>query len=612
MLKFIELDENKKPINTFDIFSTTCKHMKNAGVLLNNNVVVIDFDNDNENENKIINYIIQRYPTLYIKTRRGIHLYYSKPKDIIVKSGADKITVGGFQVDYKTGNKSYTIIKQNDKMRETSGELRFNNLPILPDILYPLAKTKTNLSGLKEGDGRNNLLFYHLRSIKEMYKTLNIVEISNFINDNIFKEKFNKKELEALVNSVSKIETTNKEQYVGNQTDMIQFAEFLAKNLDTKIYNTVLYFNDGVNYSCDEIELLKQINKHLKIKKSQYTEIKHQLPIYSELIKHKNFPIKLRNGVLVEDNVIQYNPGFTPFYLDVMYMPNAYDKKVDEFLDFISNDKEDIRKVLEEIIGHMLLVSKFPHKAFILTGIGANGKSTFIEMLSAFAGNLASHIDIEQFNDGTSLASLVGKIVNIADDIDAIYMEKTKIFKTIASGNTISVRAIYGKPFDLKNTATLIFTANEVPTFKDKSYGLERRLCIVPFENRVKNRIYNIDELLSTDNAKSYILNLGLKGIKRIYENGCEISYSQTIEEVTKEYKLDNDSVLAYINEYSSIDGNLVSEVYDQYKEFCEDNNLKPVSMQKFSKRLAINGYESKVKKIMGKAMRIYMKMKKD
>jgi len=609
MLKFIELDENKRPLNTFDIFSTTCEHMLNAGLLLNSNTVVIDFDNDNENEDKIINFILQRYPTLYLKTRRGIHLYYSKPKNISLKSGADKITIGGFQVDYKTGNKSYTIVKQKGRMRESNEELRLNKLPALPDILYPLSKSKSNLSGLKDGDGRNNLLFYHLRCIKEMYKSLNISDIGIFINDNIFGQKLNKKELEALISSVQKTEVIHQEKYTGNYTDMIEFSEFLSHKLDTKIYNSVLYFNDGVNYSCDEIELLKNINKHLKIKKSQYTEIKHQLPIYSELVKHKNFPIKLRNGVLVEDNIIQYDVGFTPFYLDVTYIPNAYDKQVDEFLNFVSSNKEDVRKVLEEIIGHMLLVSKFPHKAFILTGTGANGKSTFIEMLTAFAGNLASHIDIEQFNDGTSIASLVGKIVNIADDIDAIYMEKTKIFKTITSGNTISVRAIYGKPFDLKNTATLIFTANEVPTFKDKSYGLERRLCIIPFQNKVEDRIYNIDELLSTDNAKSYLLNLGLKGIKRIYNNGCEISYSKTIDEITQEYKLDNDSVLAYINEYSNVDGNLASEVYDQYKEFCEDNNLKPVSMQKFSKRLSSVGYQSKVKKVLGKSLRIYEKL---
>lgn len=608
MLKYIELDENKRPLNTFDVFATTCEHMQNAGLLLNNNTVVIDFDNDNENEEKIINYILQRYPTLYVKTTRGIHLYYSKPKNILIKSGADKITVGGFQVDYKTGNKAYTIVKQNGKMREANEEIRTNKLTVLPNILYPLPKTKSNLSGLKEGDGRNNLLFYHLRCIRELYKSLNVLEIGNFINDNIFGQKFDKKELEALMNSVNKIEVTNLEKYSGNYNDMIEFSEFLAQKLDTKIYNNVLYFNDGINYSCDEIELLKHINQHLKIKRSQYAEIKHQLPIYSELIKHKNFPIKLKNGVLVEDNIIQYDPGFTPFYLDVTYTPNAYDKDVDEFLNFISSNKEDIRKVLEEIIGHMLLVSKFPHKAFILSGTGANGKSTFLEMLTAFAGNLASHIDIEQFNDGTSIASLVGKIVNIADDIDAIYMEKSKIFKTIASGNTISVRAIYGRPFDLKNTATLIFTANEVPTFKDKSYGLERRLCIIPFENKVKNRIYNIDELLSTDNAKSYLLNLGLKGIKRIYENGCDISFSQTITDVMTEYKLDNDSVLAYITEFPDIDNNLVSEVYDQYKEFCSDNNLKPVSMQKFSKRLSTVGYRSSVKKIMGKSLRIYIK----
>ena len=38
-----------------------------------------------------------------------------------------------------------------------------------------------------------------------------------------------------------------------------------------------------------------------------------------------------------------------------------------------------------------------------------------------------------------------------------------------------------------------------------------------------------MDDLLSTDNAKSYILNLALTGVKRIYDNKLELSASETI-----------------------------------------------------------------------------------
>ena len=608
MLKFLELNEKKQPITNFDTTYTSLDKLENAGLLLNNKVVVIDFDNDNNNENKIINYFKQHYPTLTIKTTRGIHFYYSKPQNLTIKNGADKITIGGFQVDYKTGTKSYAVVKNKGKERTRNGELTLKNLPELPLEMYPLMKAK-NITGLSDGDGRNNALFYHLRLIREQKKEIDISKVANFINDVIFDEILPKKELNTLLESVKSLEMNTNGQYNGDPKDMISFGEFIAKELDVKIYNGSLYFKNGLNYSRDKIKLNKAINNYLKLRRSQMTELEAQLYIYAELIDNKQkFNVKLRNGVIVEDNIVNYDCGFTPFYLDVTYNPEAYDENVDNFINFICCSRKDMRMVLEEILGHILLVDKFPHKIFFLTGSGANGKSTFVEMITKWTGELSSHIDIANFDDGTSLTSLIGKIVNVADDVDAIYLEKSKNLKTMASGNTVGARAIYSQPITLKNTATLIFTANEPPVFKDKSQGIGRRLLIIPFDNKVKTRIYNLDELLSTDKAKSYLLNLALKGIKRIYDNKLEISSSETIENATKQYYLDNDSVLAYLNDYPDILNNPVGAVYSQYEEFCEGSNLKAVSRNKFTRRLKTLDFETKQIKMLGKNVRIFIK----
>ncbi len=608
MLKFLELKDDKQPATSFDTTYTSLDKLDNAGLLLNNKVVVVDFDNDNKNESEIIEYFKQRYPTLMIKTTRGYHFYYSKPSDVVIKNGADKITVGGFQVDYKTGTKSYAIVKLKGKMREANRELSLKDLPALPLEMYPLPKAK-NISGLVEGDGRNSALFYHFRLIREQKKDLDINTLSTFINDVVLCDKLSSKELSTILNSVSELEINSNGQYNGDPKDMISFAEFIVKELDIKIYNYNLYFKDGLNYSRDKIKLNKAINKYLKLRRSQMTELEAQLYIYAELIDAKQkFNVKLRNGVIVEDNIVEYDCGFTPFYLDVMYNPEAYDQNVDDFLNFICFNRKDMRVVIEEILGHILLVDRFPHKIFFLTGSGANGKSTFVEMITKFTGELSSHIDIANFDDGTSLVSLVGKLVNVADDVDAIYLEKSKNLKTMASGNTVGARAIYSQPITLKNTATLIFTANEPPVFKDKSDGIGRRLVILPFENKVKERIYNLDDLLSTDNAKSYILNLALSGVKRIYDNKLEMSESKTIVEATKQYYLDNDSVLAYLNEYPAINNNPITTVYEAYEEFCEDSNLKAVSRVKFSRRLTSLGYNLKSTTMLGKKVRIIEK----
>ena len=284
------------------------------------------------------------------------------------------------------------------------------------------------------------------------------------------------------------------------------------------------------------------------------------------------------------------------------YDPDAYDKTVDDFLDFLSSDKKDLRNVIEEMLGHILMTVGFPHKVFFLVGSsGANGKSTFLEMLNSFIGDLGLNLALEQFNDQTSVMELEGKLVNVGDDIDAGYMEKSMNFKTLASGNTIMVRPIYSKPYKLKNKATLVFTANEMPTFKDKSGGIARRVVVIPCENKVKKADPKIDEKLSTDQAKSYLLNIALNAMERINNNGGQLSSSETVAKVTEEYFVESDTILGFINQ-GPIDENMTTKaVYEEYLRFCEESGVKPYSQTKFTQRMKSLGYEKKERRMMGR-----------
>lgn len=400
-------------------------------------------------------------------------------------------------------------------------------------------------------------------------------------------------------------EKSIREIYMNDTKNLIPVAVALVKKLDIKLYNGVLYFKCGTRYINDNNKLLREISKHIQLKSTQLNEIISQIRIYGELIENSDFKLCVRNGVLSNYTIENIDYGFTPFYLDVTYKPNAYDENVDTFLNFICKDRNDMRLVIEELIGHILLINRFPHKLFFITGSGANGKSTFLEMLNNFIGDLASHIDIRSFDDGTCVASLVGKLVNIADDIDPLWIDKSKNLKTLASGNTISVRPVYAYPIDVKNTATLIFTTNEPPTFKDKSKGITRRLVIIPFENKVHEINYNLDNLLSTDNAKSYLLNLALKGIERIYNNHWQLSNSETIANATNDYYIERDNILAYLNAFPDIINKPINEVYKDYSIYTERNGNHVYSINKFSRRLSDLGYHSVTTNINGTSVKV-------
>lgn len=590
MNKYIELNDDKTPKTNFDTIVIDITKIDNAGILLNSNVVLVDFDGDNENEKRIIEHIQTKYPTLTVKTDRGVHLYYKRPKELKVSAGADKITVGGFQVDYKTGNKAYGIVKRHGKERDRNKAIiDFETLTELPFILYPMPRAK-NITGLKDGDGRNNALYAQLRYINNnpKYRDIRLLEaVAKFINEKIFDTPMGEKEVANIVNSVLKIDVDAQEEYQGDSTNVLELSRWVARKFEVKLYKEILYFRDGIKFSRDENELRRRVYQKVQLKTTQWKELLSQLEVYAEKITHDDFNVRIRNGIIVDDTVVNMDIGFTPFYLDVKYDENAYDKYVDDFINFIANGDKEIRNLIEEILGHTIMINNFPHKIFVLSGSGNNGKSTFVEMLTAFANNLSSHIDITGFEDGTQVVSLIGKIINIADDIDPNYLEKTKVLKTMASGNTITARAIYSQPVTIKNTATLVFTCNEVPVFKDKTEGIKRRLIIIPFENKVVNKIYDLDKLLSSENAKSYILRLALEGVNRILINHMELSKSKKVEDTLREYYIESDSVLGFLEEYEGeINNTSTIELYNMYDFYCIQNNIKPQSKNKFTRAI--------------------------
>ncbi len=615
MLKFIKLESGKKKPDQKSLsdFYTDEKKLKDAAILLNNEVVVVDFD-----EHPEIGYeLSKRYPTFTVETQRGIHLYYKRPKQInghkiLIRNQTKKLCSVGCLVDYKTGNKSTATVKQKGKLRKMSQPLKdldFEELPAIPVELLP-SKMNNVLFDLEKGS-RNSSLFAHLLAIREMYEVDadTITKVAEFINEFIFKDSLPKTELSQLIASV--LDKEVREKLYLDPKDMIVTSEALAKELSIKFFNGSVFHKENNYWLNDRNKLLRQIDERIKLLPSKWKQLIDLFPVKGELIEVTDFPIQFRNDFMLDgDEMIPMaSKEFTPYLFDVDYDPDAYDQTVDEFLDFLSNDKEDLRKIIEEMLGHILMTKGFPHKVFFLVGAsGANGKSTFLEMLNSWIGDLGLNLALEQFNDQTSVMELEGKLVNVGDDIDAGYMEKSMNFKTLASGNTIMVRPIYSKPYKLKNKATLIFTANEMPTFKDKSGGIARRVVVIPCENQVKKADPKIDEKLSSENAKSYLLNIALKAMDRINNNGGKLSTSETVEKVTQEYFVESDTILGFIQQ-EGIDENMISKgVYEEYLRYCDDAGAKPFSQTKFTQRLKSMGYERKQKRMVGRRYYVYEK----
>uniref|UniRef100_UPI001FDEC039 primase-like DNA-binding domain-containing protein n=1 Tax=Gracilibacillus lacisalsi TaxID=393087 RepID=UPI001FDEC039 len=170
----------------------------------------------------------------------------------------------------------------------------------------------------------------------------------------------------------------------------------------------------------------------------------------------------------------------------------------------------------------------------------------------------------------------------------------------------VMIRPIYSPATTLNNKATLVFTCNEIPVFKDKCGGIKKRMRVIPCDARVVERDMEIDAKLSTDNAKSYLLKLAIEGMQRIIDQG-DLTECKAVSDITKEYFVQSDSVLGFLENYS-VNGKETKNAYMQYTLYCEESGLKAVGSTEFGRRLAKEGYDKKRVRKKDKRAYVYIK----
>jgi len=633
MNKYIELQAGTKvPKEKLDTFVTEIEKIMDGALLLDEDTVVLDFDNVGDVWKDVLNL----YPTRCIKTTRGAHLYYKRPANKRINNATNARTYIGLQADYKTGfnnKKSLVTVKQNGIMREVLNDTPIDNLPELPVALYPIYSKNTNMYEMDDGDGRNSEIYSHIRMLKDnKVEDSDIGKFANFINTKVFKKPLEQQELMNTIASAVNAESNNNEIDIftidkkGNQKlDEKKLAVWSINELDLHYYAGHIHFineeksrffkSDMANKTL-MAEIQKRLIKkglNITIKQAQETEVINQIKYamiiggkmnLTDEIEEKVYPVRFRNGWILNNNkdMLKMSGVFTPFNLNVDYDPNANDENVINFINWFCQNDKDLIGLFEEILGHILMTEKFPHHIFFFIGnTGNNGKSTMLNMIENWTNNLHSTVALEQFEKPENIALLIDKLVNCGDDIKASMIEDSRAMKTITSGNKILCRPLYVNPFEFRPSATLIFTCNEIPFFKDKSGGVARRVVCFPCDAQVEDgkRDMDMDYKLSTDSAKSTLLNLALKGLARIYDNHGQLTKVDAVTQATEKYLLESDNIAMFFEE-NNVDGmcddlanNTFTKLYVIYSEYCKESGYYAVSKKKFSNRLGEFGYET-------------------
>lgn len=145
----------------------------------------------------------------------------------------------------------------------------------------------------------------------------------------------------------------------------------------------------------------------------------------------------------------------------------------------------------------------------------------------------------------------------------------------------------------LKNRAKLLFSTNKIPMVRDKSFGFYRSLILFPFDAVFSkdDPDYNpaIEQDVTTEAAMSYLLNVGIRGFRRLMKHG--FTRPGKVEKALDTYKVESSNALRWVTEEGLKEADLLdkstSELFYQFKTYCETEGMGLPRQQTFTTDIA-------------------------
>lgn len=158
------------------------------------------------------------------------------------------------------------------------------------------------------------------------------------------------------------------------------------------------------------------------------------------------------------------------------------------FIDEITGGDPDLAGYLQRLAGYCLTGSTAEQAFVFLHGHGANGKSVFLQTLTAILGTYARTAPQETFmaarvtGHPTELAGLRGARLVVVTETEANRAWAESRIKAITGGDPIAARFMHRDFFEFLPTFKLLVAGNHRPRLTGVGEAMRRRLHLVPFE----------------------------------------------------------------------------------------------------------------------------------
>ncbi|MGI0013096.1 MAG: phage/plasmid primase, P4 family [Nitrososphaera sp.] len=326
--------------------------------------------------------------------------------------------------------------------------------------------------------------------------------------------------------------------------------------------------------------------------------------------------LNVKNGLLDTETgkLLPHDPEYlSRVQLPLSYDPFAECPAIDGYLS-TSLDPTN-RDRVAKMLGDILMPDYRYQSLYFLVGSGNNGKGTLGRLIRPFVGpENCSAVRLQALsNDRFSKAHLYGKMVNFAGDVSAGDIKDLALVRSLTGGDLINAEYKNQPAFEFVNCAKLIFAFNKPPDLDD-AFSTLRRLVLIVFEKIFSEDEADdgLDDKLQTPAELSGLLNLALKGIKKLKQDR---GYSnESWKDTKREYLAKQNHVAAFVNDELLTDPTekmFVEDLQKIYVEYCKKKAVVPLDNHVLGSKLAELDIENKRRTEKGIRNHYYLGVKR-
>jgi len=301
------------------------------------------------------------------------------------------------------------------------------------------------------------------------------------------------------------------------------------------------------------------------------------------LLAVSNGIVDLRAGVL--------RPG-EPTDKITLHVPVAFDPAAIchrwlRFLDEVFRGDAELIDFIQRAVGYSLTGITLEQCLFLCYGKGSNGKSVFLAVLRALAGEYAYNAPFSLFemqgrgaipNDVAALVSR--RLVSSSETNEGARLNEARI-KALTGCDPITARFLHGEFFTFDPVAKYWLAVNHKPKVADDSHGFWRRVRLIPF-------LRQFDEGKDADQGLTASLLEELPGIVAWAVRGAlawqerGIPAPAAVRSATETYRAESDPLAQFIDECCITGDSFAmpaAQGFKAYKAWCIDQGMSDRDM---------------------------------